>query len=729
MHANPLPETFTTPPASPLCTLAASRKISFVGLTPAQNKLLTGLLDRAEVGLCGYSAAFSASSDLASDFQVQSHNKIILHERILTEPAILIFHLRHAIELTLWRQLCARELTPVHTAAVVLLAAFTTRKFFLLMPTAARQQVTHLLPTWLQDIAGLPEAADDETVLRRLVTHLAALLVLQGVPAPAVASVDEAVRLAVEYAGVACPTEFTLTVQGDERLLIDPATGLNKYGCSPRPRPEAITFSSCTASSVSEFAYHEAETLRHRLMLTLPRGTLAVKYGIEIERIRAGLSELLDLDRLQTEVILSASGTDAELYPLVLFRSPEKKRLVNIIVAPDEVGSGTVLAASGRHFSSRTPHGTKVKQGDAVADLDTDTIDVICIPIRRPDGTSLTAGEIRQSVADAINAAAPQADTILLHVVDNTKTGLVVPNVESVLALHARYGSKLCVVVDACQFRLEKTNLHRYLAHGFCILITGSKFFTGPPFCGAFLIPPQFNIASDGAPLPRGFADYFTRSEVPPALQSQAQHLSAALNYGLLFRWIGALHEMRCFYSVPSPQRTAILQSFRSELIESIRRNPDLHLLESVIPDRWSDADQSLWDALPTIFSFAVRQPQSGDATRWLSIADLKTLYFLLNRDCTALLPTSAIEAERQLAAQRCHIGQPVTIARTQEHGETGALRIACGARLVYGITYDEALGHNPAERFQRELTDARTVLAKVSLIVKNWASFTRPAS
>ena len=50
-------------------------------------------------------------------------------------------------------------------------------------------------------------------------------------------------------------------------------------------------------------------------------------------------------------------------------------------------------------------------------------------------------------------------------------------------------------------------------------------------------------------------------------------------------------------------------------------------------------------------------------------------------------------------------------------------MRIACGARLVYGITHDDGLGKTPPERFQRELADARSVLKKISLILKYWDS------
>jgi hypothetical protein len=707
------------PANNPLRSLSASRHVSFGKADSYHRQLLEKALSRAEVGLCDYSAVISVDPQLKTDFLVGSAGEIVLNEQIFSCPPVLRLHLRHAIELTLWFKLCPR-MTGASSLAVTLLAAMATTRFYLQMLTAERQQISFEIPGWLKHCATIAEVSSEEQLLRELASQLGALRQLQGGEPVQQMLIEEAIQVALPYTAIAKPTEVILTQQGDERLLVDAATGLNKYGCSPRPRPEAITFSSCTASSVSEYAYREAESLRHRLMKTFANGSLAAEYETEIETIRSGLKQVLDLEAINTEVILSSSGTDAELYPLTLFCSPSEK-LVNIVVAPDEVGGGTVQAAGGRHFSAKTPLGAKFQQGSAIEGLDTESIQVVGIPVRDENGFNLTPKELKQRVADAVTQASRDADKIILHIVDNTKTGIIAPDTDFVLALQETFRSQLLIVVDACQFRLEKANVHQYLAHGFCVLVTGSKFFTGPPFGGALLIPPHFKISSDGLPLPRGFGDYFTNSEVPPVLKSRAQHLSTDLNFGLLFRWVGALKEMTAFYCVPSEQRTTILQTFRRELIESIRSNSDLHLVECPMPHRWQNGDEMLWDAQPTIFSFGVRDPRATGSDKWLPIRDLKKIYYLLNRNCAEDLPTNASAADLKLAKQKCHIGQPVTTWRCAENGETGALRIACGARLVYGITYDGTLGSSPAERFHREITDARTVLAKVSLILKHW--------
>jgi hypothetical protein len=45
------------------------------------------------------------------------------------------------------------------------------------------------------------------------------------------------------------------------------------------------------------------------------------------------------------------------------------------------------------------------------------------------------------------------------------------------------------LVADMCQGRFEKERLLEYLSKNVVVLITGSKFFRGPPFSGAVIVP------------------------------------------------------------------------------------------------------------------------------------------------------------------------------------------------------------------------------------------------
>lgn len=72
------------------------------------------------------------------------------------------------------------------------------------------------------------------------------------------------------------------------------------------------------------------------------------------------------------------------------------------------------------------------------------------------------------------------------------------------------------VVADACQLRSDKEWIMEFASRGFITLVTGSKFISGPPFCGAVLFPGSILEELDAGTehLPRGFGDYFTRHEV-----------------------------------------------------------------------------------------------------------------------------------------------------------------------------------------------------------------------
>src|SRR5699024_178783 len=65
---------------------------------------------------------------------------------------------------------------------------------------------------------------------------------------------------------LAYPIEYLMTLGGDFRLKVDPDELLNKYGCRPFPRPEAFTFASSTASSISNTAYNRAQFKRKNLI-------------------------------------------------------------------------------------------------------------------------------------------------------------------------------------------------------------------------------------------------------------------------------------------------------------------------------------------------------------------------------------------------------------------------------------------------------------------------------
>ena len=58
-------------------------------------------------------------------------------------------------------------------------------------------------------------------------------------------------RSASAMAELFAPLDQLLTAGGDSRLAINPASGLNEYGCQPSPCLNTLSFSSSTATSMT----------------------------------------------------------------------------------------------------------------------------------------------------------------------------------------------------------------------------------------------------------------------------------------------------------------------------------------------------------------------------------------------------------------------------------------------------------------------------------------------
>src|SRR4051794_16255309 len=108
--------------------------------------------------------------------------------------------------------------------------------------------------------------------------------------------------------------DAALVSGGDDRLKIDVRSGMNGYGCTPFPRPDQISLSSTTASTISVPAYNAAAAALARLK---PEDNGASRrYADAMEEIKAALKSYFSW--VDEEVILSPSGTDCELLLLHL---------------------------------------------------------------------------------------------------------------------------------------------------------------------------------------------------------------------------------------------------------------------------------------------------------------------------------------------------------------------------------------------------------------------------
>jgi len=252
------------------------------------------------------------------------------------------------------------------------------------------------------------------------------------------------------------------------------------------------------------------------------------------------------------------------------------------------------------------------------------------------------------------------------------------------------------------------------------VLVTGSKFFTGPPFAGAALIPPAIAARLNAGALPEGLDAYFGRDEFPADCPAAA-HLPPTGNYGLALRWHAALAEMRAFFAVPPDWREQILTAFAATVARKIAENPALALLPRP-PIQRTPGDEP-WERLRTILTFSLRSPR--DPSRNLTPAEARAVYLWLNADLSAFIPNAP-----EAAARICHIGQPVSLPQAGPEGSQGVLRVSAGARLISGEPSHETLPE--AVRIERERADLAMVFDKIALILAHfdrlWAANPAPA-
>jgi hypothetical protein len=494
---------------------------------------------------------------------------------------------------------------------------------------------------------------------------------------------------------------------GDIRLKLDPATELNGYGSSHRPRPWAVTFASSTASSVSERGYAAADAARLRVLQAQSHRGDEAPVIRELAELRAAIGRYYHLSK-GTKIILAASGTDAELAALAMthLRTPSRP-ILNILLAPEETGSGVPMAARGFHFAIDTANGHDVKRETPIAGFRTDTA-IATVALRDEHGNARSHHDIEADCHATIQAGIAAGRHVILHGLDLSKTGLLAPRLDILQNLRSAFGStQLDIVIDACQVRLCTKRVRDYLALDAMVQITGSKFFTGPPFAGAVLLPPAIAARLGQGALPAGLGAYFSTGEWPQSARA-ASVLPVGGNFGLLLRWHAALAEMHAFAAIKPKRRAKILDLFAATVTQAMS-DPAFELLPIPALARPGPDD---WDHRRSIFAFSVRHP---DDSRFMTVDEARKIYRWLNADCAAYVA----DDDKKFASVICHIGQPVKW-RGADGAERGLLRVSAGARLISGEPSHHDL--DQARRLARELADLRSVFAKILLLRRYWS-------
>jgi hypothetical protein len=509
--------------------------------------------------------------------------------------------------------------------------------------------------------------------------------------------------------GLFRPLDHLLGCGGDPRLGTDPASRVNEYGCQLSPSPDTLSFASSTATSISQRAYDHVGDARDALMRSAIAAGFEAAFDARIEAMRDELKACLGLSRTGVDVVFSPSGTDCQLQALFLTRALLGPALTTIVVAADQTGSGTPNTARGCHFSTATANGNPVQKGEPIAGL---AHSVNCIALRLLDdaGDFRPQAETDSLVLEAIEKSVASGSNVLLQIMDSSKFGWRAPSGRCLDEIAVRWPDQVRVVVDACQMRLGRARLRNYLDRGYLVIVTGSKFFTGPAFSGALLVPAALSKVFDAIPeVASGLREYFSRSDWPQNWRNLRSRFPVRANFGQWLRWEAALEEIRSYYDVPDEFRLRVLTTFGEGVQRIIASSPSLRLLP---PQQRDDAgcvdDEEL--AQPTIFPFVIRH-----YGRFLSLPDCRKIYRALTLAAPDAGSARGRRSDPEIAAQVCLIGQPVAIGEP-ERQPVAALRICAGARLVTeNWSPDATLAR---ENLQAELRRVGAVVAKVEWLL-----------
>ncbi|MCK1395705.1 hypothetical protein [Bradyrhizobium sp. 1] len=498
------------------------------------------------------------------------------------------------------------------------------------------------------------------------------------------------------------PLDTLLVSGGDLRLALDASDRVNAYGCAASPEPEIWNFASSTASTISQAAYDRAALAREELMHRCLFDEVEIAFDARCEDMREELRGHLQLSS-RVDIVFSPSGTDSQLHALFLARAVLGAPPVTIVVGADQTGSGTVHTASGHHFSTMTASGLAVRKDGAVAGL---AGDGIAVPLLDTAPGIAMRSDADAAVMRAVETSLAQGRCVFLQIMDSSKLGWRAPSAACLDEIARRWPRKVQVVVDACQARLGRRRLRAYLDRGYMVLMTGSKFFGGPAFSGALLVPKGLSRSVDriGAIAP-GIFDYAGRSDWPMAWTALRSRFERRPNFGQWLRWEAALAEIGGYYAVPGAFRAKALAGLAAGIDSMIALSPSLRSVPHVAEKAGGDDEEF---AATTIFPFMLLRDGKP-----VSVAETGAVHRALALDMNEEISGSA--ADRQVAAQRCLVGQPVRLERPDEAPQA-VLRLCVGARLVTEAWSADAA---QAQRNLQHLLDRIAhVLVKIELLL-----------
>lgn len=437
--------------------------------------------------------------------------------------------------------------------------------------------------------------------------------------------------------------EQAITSGGDERIELK-ENGLNKYLVNPLQSDGIFNRGSCTCSTLSPAVKDQVRHLYEELMA-----------GADLDKVRETQRSRMKAPLLESgvndfDIFFAPSGSDLCFYPLLFgLLIDTSKPIMNLITCPEELGTGSVLANRGLYFSEKTQL-KPIKKGDHVnAEL---RIDYRTFPSRTSDGKII---DHKPTIYQAIEEFRG-THNVLVNLVIGSKSGI-----ENNMSIIEDGPTDVLYIVDLCQMRAVPKLLNRLLTLNCLIMITGSKFYQSPPFCGALLVPNRLSeTLKYKTPEPKhlkGFTDIYTKYDLPPSYAEMRKSFSDYRNVGLTLRWEAAICETENLTRYTEREVTFAIILWNKHVVDYLKTKPMFELMR--------DQDKTN----KSIISFMIRG-KNGMFTN----QQLKTVYeeLLLNGH------------NYQKRFTKLTIGQPV------EYEAHSFIRLALGSTNVRALIDSE---------------------------------------
>ncbi|MEY3928174.1 MAG: hypothetical protein RJA97_1181, partial [Bacteroidota bacterium] len=288
----------------------------------------------------------------------------------------------------------------------------------------------------------------------------------------------------------------------DERIAIRPETGANQYHLHPTKYQGLLMRGSCTCGTLTPDGHLSAERF--------VRDYRTADDASWIRQQTKRMQTLFDGGRGdEFHIYYGPSGSDMMYWPLLMQSMLHPgQTITNIVSCPEELGSGSILAAEGKYYANTNQYGQGVPKGELVTD--SFAVDVQFLPAREVSGH---IADRKQAIRDII--AARPGQPIVGNLVFGSKSGI-----KDDLDIIDEFRDGVMWVVDMCQFRTHRGLVHELISKGVMLMVTGSKFYQAPPFCGALLVPKFWTERLVGRPAAHlaPYGALFASADAPPQL-------------------------------------------------------------------------------------------------------------------------------------------------------------------------------------------------------------------